>query len=133
MVPSSVTPGSRRLTLGLALFGCTEFGPRVYTARPYVAEECCIAGSVPIGVVQADELASTCAPVCLLLDESLYVSVVCAPYPSRAAIIVPEDSPECASAIAILEEESFCEDLPQPLSDAGLIQDAASSDSGTEP
>lgn len=133
MIPSSVTPRLLRLTLRLALVGCTESGPRVYTARPYAAEEGCIGGSVPIGVVQADELASKCAPVCLLVEEALYVSAVCAPYPSRAAIVAPDESRECASAIARREAEIFCEELPQPYSDAGMIEGAASPDSGTEP
>jgi hypothetical protein len=132
MTSSPVMPSSLLLALGLGHFGCTEFGPRVYTARPYLPEEACVAGSVPIGVVQADELASTCAPVCLLLDEALYVSVVCAPYPARADIVAPEDSAECALAIALLESEIFCEDLPLDPADAGTIHDAGP-DSGTEP
>jgi len=87
---------------------CTEFGPRVYTARPYRAQEACVAASMAIGLVQADELESTCAPVCLLLDETLYVSVVCAPYPARSSLLLPENSSECALALALLEARRLC-------------------------
>jgi len=106
------------LGLGVAPLACTEFGPRVYTAQPYRAQEACLAASVAIGLVQADELESTCDPVCLLLDETLYVSVVCAPYPAQANPLLPEDSAECALALA-LRQERLCDVAPAGPADAG--------------
>jgi hypothetical protein len=121
-----IRPPLSSSVLALGLSACTEFGPRVYTAHPFLPDETCVAASVPIGIVQADELASTCAPVCLFLDETLYVSAVCAPYPARAASVAPEDSPECVSALALLEAEARCGDAPPEPSDAGIMDDAAS-------
>jgi hypothetical protein len=108
MARSRTVATSLVIGLGLGPPACTEFGPRVYTAQPYHAEEPCVAASVAIGLVQADELESTCAPICLLLDETLYVSVVCAPYPARSTRLTPEDSADCALALTLLESHSLC-------------------------
>jgi hypothetical protein len=124
-------PRQRRLPQLVALYlcgigapGCEEYGPRIYTAHPYQAAARCIEASVAIGVVRTGELASSCAPQCLLLDSAVYVSVVCAPYPPRALVLDPRTSSDCAAALDVLESEAYC--AAAPLRDA---VDAAS-DSG---
>ena len=116
------------LAEALGPLACREFGPRVYTAHPYRAAESCVAASVPIAIVQADDLPVTCAPVCLLLDETLYVSPVCEPYPSRATLLEPAFSADCASALALLAQGRLCEPLSHQLAAAGS-SDAGPADS----
>lgn len=84
---------------------CESEGPRVYTAQPYDAELDCLGDYVPIGLVTADELPGTCAPVCLRQDATLYLSTVCRPYPDTVVEESPDDSDECAAALAALEDE----------------------------
>lgn len=88
----------------LALAGCKETGPRVYTACLYHPNDQggCLDAYTPIGLVEAHALGASCDAVCLLEDKSLYVSTVCAPYPSTAELILPEESPDCATALALL-------------------------------
>ena len=86
--------------------GCDEAGPRVYTAQLYAVESGCLETYAPIGLVEAESVSSLCERVCLLLDEALYVSTVCPPYPAQAGV-EPEDSPACAAARAA----PACDDL----------------------
>lgn len=65
-------------------------------------------GSVPLAVVYADSLRADCEPACLRLNELLYVSVVCPPYPEQAQVETAETSPECAGALAALAAEQNC-------------------------
>lgn len=78
---------------------CDEAGPRVYTAQRHATESGCLETYAPIGLVEAEAVSSLCGPVCLLLDEALYVSSVCPPYPAQASV-EPEDSAACAAARA---------------------------------
>jgi hypothetical protein len=112
--------------LGVELTSCTEYGPRIYTARPYEAGDSCLEPSVPIAIVQAAELALTPEPHCLLLDETLFVSALSEPYPSRAEPLGAKDSADCARAIELFCAEAFCETLG---SDAGT-DDAGTDDAG---
>lgn len=109
------------LVLCLGLGACGEYGPRVYTAHPYRAREHCLGASVAIGVVQASELPANCAGHCLLFDGALYVSVVCEPYPARAVPVTPESSPECATALDLLQPETACASGAPTTPDAGLL------------
>jgi hypothetical protein len=118
--------------VGFGLAACSEFGPRVYTAHPYRAGQGCLAPSIPIGIVRAEELASSCASVCLFLDETLYVSDVCAPYPARA-LPAPEGSADCARALALRAAEAWCEAPPPQLSDAGALDGAPADSQAPEP
>jgi hypothetical protein len=99
----------QRVTVLLSLlscslvFGCEQEGPRVYTAMPFDATQGCLGAYAPLGLVEADELPATCAPVCLLQSDALYVSTVCAPYPAEATVVSPSDSSDCESALAVLE------------------------------
>lgn len=106
---------SRRLLLwvvGLgAALGCDESGPRVYTAQAYQADPGCLDAYVPIGLVEARDVSSTCDAVCLRLGEGLYVSSVCAPYPAEVSLEDPADSAECRAALATFDAGAFCEDL----------------------
>ena len=92
----------------LAMLGCEETGPRVYTARLYHSNATggCLDSYTPIGLVEANELGSSCESVCLLEDASVYVSTVCAPYPSTGAVVSPDDSPDCAAALALLDGDA---------------------------
>lgn len=110
---------SRSLLVLLAL-GCEEYGPRVYTARPVVAALGCLPGSVPLGVVQAGDLAADCEIRCLLLDAALYVSRVCPPLPARAIELRPDQSPACARAVSLFTARAFCGAPDAGGSDAGL-------------
>jgi hypothetical protein len=89
--------------------GCESEGPRVYTAQPFDAELGCLGDYEPIGLVTADELPGTCDPVCLRQDTTLYLSTVCRPYPDTVVEESPDDSEECATALASLEAEAYCE------------------------
>jgi hypothetical protein len=92
--------------------GCEGNDARIYTARPYRAPEQmqagCVEGSVPLAVVYAGSLRAQCEPVCLRLNEQLYVSIVCPPYPEQAQLETAETSPECAGALAALAAEQTC-------------------------
>jgi hypothetical protein len=103
-------PLLRRLVWGLggvgpicltALSGCDESAPRVYTAQAYEPAAACLDDYVPVGLVMSDALFPTCDPVCLELGNVLYVSTVCAPYPATAVPVAPEDSADCATALAL--------------------------------
>lgn len=98
---------------------CEEYGPRIYTAHPYQEGAACLAPSVPIGVVTAAELPASCEPVCLLLDQALYVSRVCRPLPARAVEAAPGTGPACALATALLTSGALCA-APPLGSDAGF-------------
>ena len=89
---------------------CGESGPRVYTAQAFQADPGCLDGYSPIGIVEAEALSANCDPVCLELEGQLYVSVVCAPYPSQAEVLAPGDSPDCEAALQALEDERACDD-----------------------
>jgi hypothetical protein len=89
--------------------GCEESGPRVYTAQAYLAEAECLEQYAPIGLVEAEVLASTCDAVCLRLGAQLYVSAVCAPYPAEASLEEGQDSAECAAALEAFESELSCD------------------------
>jgi hypothetical protein len=102
------------LLLLCASAACEEAGPRVYTAQRYDANAGCLEEYAPLGLVQATELGATCAPVCLRLQDELYTSSVCAPYPVEASVESGADSPGCQAALAA---ESSCADVP---ADAGL-------------
>lgn len=97
------------LLLPCVMAGCEDEGPRVYTAQPYDAVAMCLGDYEPIGLVTAEELPGTCDPVCLRLDDVLYVSTVCAPYPDTTAAETPEESEECAAALTSLVAEAYCE------------------------
>jgi hypothetical protein len=93
----------------LALSACDETGPRIYTAQAYDPEAACLEPYVPLGLVEADELRADCAATCLRGAQQLYVSTVCSPYPRDVVLETPEESPECAEALASLEAEASCE------------------------
>jgi hypothetical protein len=97
-----------RLTIiaGFCLvFGCNQQGPRVYTAMPVDTEQDCLGAYTALGLVDAEELPATCAPVCLMQDDTLYVSTVCGPYPDEATLVTPDDSSDCQSALALLDAD----------------------------
>lgn len=115
-----------RALLALAVAsGCSEYGARIYSAHPYRAGRGCLEPSVAIGVVQAGQLASSCAGQCLLLDETLYVSSVCPPIPGRAEPVDPEKSAACAEALGLLDAQNWCErpDAAGESSDAAPIEE----------
>jgi hypothetical protein len=103
----------------LAWVACSDFRDCIYTARPYDADGACLDPSVAIGVVEATELASTCAPVCLSLDGVLYVSVVCPPYPSRAKVLSADDSPDCKVALGLMQTGIVCGEPEEGAGGAG--------------
>jgi hypothetical protein len=97
--------------MGALSFGCGESEPCVYTARLFRADDsgACLDAYAPIGLVQAEELAATCEPVCLTKDGALYVSTVCPPYPDTAQVVDARDSVDCRDAIGLLpNEDSEC-------------------------
>jgi hypothetical protein len=60
--------------------------------------------------VEAADLGASCTPVCLLLGDDVYVSTVCPPYPSVAALTDPAKSSDCGVALELLGTEVFCDD-----------------------
>jgi hypothetical protein len=93
---------------------CGEAKPCVYSAQLYRADPGCLEPYAPLGLVEAEELASTCTPTCLQVDGALYLSSVCAPYPLEARLVSVSD-PACAAARAAMAAESTC--APPPLED----------------
>lgn len=81
---------------------CNDVAPSVYTARAYEPDAMCLDDYVPIGLVDTDTLSSLCPPTCLDVGGSLYVSTVCAPFPTEATEAKPA-SPECVQALALLK------------------------------
>ena len=65
----------------------------------------CLGPYAPLGLVEAEELPATCAPVCLTRDGTLYVSEVCAPYPAEATFVRSDESTECAGALALIDAD----------------------------
>jgi hypothetical protein len=87
------------LWLGQSLLaGCDESGPRIYTAQPYRAFLGCLDPYTPLSLVEARDVDARCDPICLRLDSSLFVSTVCAPYPTETTLVPPEDE-TCAAAL----------------------------------
>jgi hypothetical protein len=89
----------------LLAIGCDQEGPRVYTAMPVDTAAHCLGAYTPLGLVEAEELPATCGPVCLTRDGALYVSEVCAPYPAGATLVSPDDSSDCADALALIDAD----------------------------
>jgi hypothetical protein len=99
----------------LLVFGaCDVGGPRVYTARAYRADEDCLEPYAPVGLVEADELGSACDAVCLRIGGQLYVSTVCRPYPTEAALETPDEASECQLALEKLASETECDGDVEP-------------------
>jgi hypothetical protein len=97
--------------IGVLALACGESKPSVYTARLFHVDDsgACLDAYAPIGLVQAEELAATCEPVCLTKDGALYVSTVCPPYPDTAAVVEARDSVGCRDALGLLaNEDSEC-------------------------
>jgi hypothetical protein len=122
--------------IGLAVLpGCDESGPRVYTAQAYEPANGCLDDYVPVGLVMSAALFPTCDPVCLELGNVLYVSTVCAPYPATAVPVAPEDSADCATALALATSDTggLCSavDASPGGSDGGGSDDGAAGDGGT--
>lgn len=90
------------LALALGIVACDASRPCVYTARLFHAEPSCLDPYAPIGLVQADDLGATCDAVCLERSGDVYVSTVCAPYPSTTRVLEPTESPECEAALSLL-------------------------------
>jgi len=86
--------------------GCDESGPRVYTAQRHAVDEGCLETYAPIGLVEAEALSALCEAVCLSLDEDLYISTLCPPFPAEASV-EPVDSEGCTAALAA----PLCDDL----------------------
>jgi hypothetical protein len=75
---------------------------------------------VPLAIVYAGRLPAQCEPVCLRLNQQLYVSSVCPPYPERAQLERAEQSVECAAALAALAADQTCDaEPPAAPADAG--------------
>jgi hypothetical protein len=89
------------LSLGAALLtlGCSDAGPRVYTAQPYDPDAQCLGEYEAVGLVEADELSAACAATCLEMPDGLFVSTVCPPYPDTATPLAPTESEDCAAAL----------------------------------
>lgn len=74
----------------------------MFTAMAVDTAAHCLGPYAPIGVVDAEVLRATCEPACLTLNDTLYVSELCAPYPAEAALVSADDSPDCAEALALV-------------------------------
>jgi hypothetical protein len=123
--------------IGLAVLpGCDESGPRVYTAQAYEPANSCLDDYVPVGLVMSAALFPTCDPACLELGNVLYVSTVCAPYPATAVPVAPEDSADCATALALATSDTggLCSavDASPGGSDGGGSDDGEAGDGGTD-
>lgn len=91
---------------------CDEPGPRVYTAMPFDSAAQCLGPYEPLGLVDAEELPANCQPVCLLREDTLYVSEVCPPYPAQATLLA-QDAPDCVAALASFGMDGgSCADKP---------------------
>lgn len=109
--PSSSLPIAGCFIAALA-FACDESQECVYTARLVHLDDsgACLDAYAPIGLVEAEELGSSCDPVCLSKDGALYVSTVCPPYPDTAQLVDPHASVDCEDALALLASDaSQCE------------------------
>jgi hypothetical protein len=122
------------LCVALVAGACESSGPRVYTARAYRADATCLEAYTAIGRVEANDLGASCTPVCLLLGDGVYVSTVCPPYPSIAALTDPATSPDCGAALELLDAEVFCEDsgVGDATGDAGGDPGSAPADAASE-
>jgi hypothetical protein len=87
------------LVFASAASSCDESGPRVFTAQHYRPDLGCLETYAPLGLVEAEDTGSLCEPACLSQDQELFVSTVCPPYPSAAAV-EPADREGCAPALA---------------------------------
>lgn len=106
------------MLLGTLASSCDESGPRVFTAQHYRADLDCLDAYAPLGLVEAGFLGALCEPVCLVQDDEVFVSSVCAPYPAEASVL-ELDAPDCVAALAA----SSCDD-------AATIPDAAAPNLG---
>lgn len=109
-----------------SLSACNDDLARIYTARPYQADPGCVDSYVPLAVVYAERLRATCVPTCLLQDEQLYVSSLCAPYPERAEILAPGEDADCTAALEAFAQDLSCE--TEPSADDGGSEELPPSD-----
>jgi hypothetical protein len=115
------------LALAVALLGaCSESGPRIYTARLY-RRAGCLEPYAALGLVRGRALGALCEPTCLRVDGELYVSSVCAPYPTRSSV-EPPASTECAAALAAFAQDVTCEASDAAVTDESVVDDVARSD-----
>lgn len=119
--------------MALMAWACEEWGPRVYTAQAYQADASCLEAYAPIGRVEAAELGASCEPACLLLDDTLYVSTVCHPYPPEASVVDPATNSDCGVALELLAAGTACDDAAAGDADAAATPaDAAPGDAAVE-
>jgi hypothetical protein len=123
-----ITPWTAAPLLAAALLGaCSDFGPRVYTARLY-RRAGCLEPYAALGLVQSGALGALCPPVCLRLDGELYVSSVCPPYPARSSVAPAADA-DCAEALAASARGASCEPPDAAASDGSIDEAPLTSDS----
>jgi len=89
---------------------CDDSGPSVYTARAYQAADACLDAYTPIGLVDVGALSALCAPTCLMIADSLYVSTLCPPYPAEATAVSASAAPSCGDALALLKADTTCKE-----------------------
>ena len=94
-------------SLALALASCEDVRSYVYTAMAYDPVNACVNAYAPVEVVQGEGASATCAPICLTVGSTLYVSTMCPPLPDIATA-VPDDAAACQQALDAEAQEASC-------------------------
>ncbi len=108
--------------------GCEDTPVYVYSAQHLDVAGNCLEAYAPLDRVEGSRTSSTCPPLCLRIEDELYISHVCPPFPTGAELLEPSD-PDCAAALQAPscdeetdggeEEEDAGEPPPEEEDDAG--------------
>lgn len=104
---------------------CVDEGEQiVFVAQMYDETNQCFGDYVPVGTYRAKAAPLDCAPACVTIGTSLYVTTGCPPYPPNATLGDPDASP-CCAALASYDGGVTCS--------AGAAGADASGEAGPDP
>ncbi len=96
------------LLAAAAMVACIATDSYLYSAQKYDPAGDCLTGAKAIEVVQGSGASAKCPVTCLMVGEDLYVSTLCAPFPTIATV-VDADAGTCIAALAAAAKGGTCD------------------------
>jgi hypothetical protein len=95
------------LLLVAAAASCEDQRSYVYSAQKFEADKGCLDTYTTVEVVQGAGANATCAPTCMSVGDSVFVSTMCPPLPAVATAL-PTDASPCLEALDAEVQEASC-------------------------
>lgn len=92
-----------------AFAACLGAETYVYWAQQYDDANDCLKAYTPVETVTGGGTSSFCEPICLTVDDALFVSTICPPLPPIATQVDPKD-PACIAALAAQKRGGTCDE-----------------------